>query len=96
MLVSGFIDGNLIYILAFPFGCLEFANHLKTKVDKFFGGRHQAGRYLRSAEFSFRHYKNCRELRIVYLNEELMRRYRDNMASNFVDFLKNLTEEKIK
>ncbi|MEO0191245.1 MAG: hypothetical protein ABIM46_00520 [candidate division WOR-3 bacterium] len=37
MLVSGFIDGNLIHVLGFPFGCSDFAEHLKAKLDKFFG-----------------------------------------------------------
>lgn len=92
MLVSGFIDGNLIYILAFPFKCPEFAGCLKAKLDKFFGGKHQPGRYLRSAEFSFRHYENCRDLKIVYLNEGLAEKYRDNIAGNFLGFLKKLTE----
>lgn len=92
MLVSGFIDGNLIYILAFPFKCPEFTGHLKAKLDKFFGGKHQPGRYLRSAEFSFRHYENCRDLKIIYLNERFAEKYRDNMAGNFLDFLKKFTE----
>ncbi len=92
MLISGFIDGNLIYVLAFPFKCPEFAGHLKAKLDKFFGGKHQPGRYLRSAEFSFKHYENCRDLNLIYLNEGLVEKYRGNMAGNFLDFLKRLKE----
>ncbi|MEO0210790.1 MAG: hypothetical protein ABIN66_02910 [candidate division WOR-3 bacterium] len=95
MLVSGFIDGNLIHVLGFPFGCSDFAEHLKAKLDKFFGGEHQPGKYLRSAEFSFRHYKNCKDLRVIYFNEELIDKYKDNISGDFLNFLIEKTRRQL-
>lgn len=64
MLVSGFVDGRLVYILEFPFSCLE--EEIRRQLERFFKTARQAGQYLRSASFSFKHYKTSPDLRVVY------------------------------
>lgn len=64
MLVSGFVDGRLVYIIQFPFSCLE--EEIRRQLKKFFKTRRRPGQYLRSASFSFRHYKDSPDLRVVY------------------------------
>lgn len=56
MLVSGFVDGQLIYILEFPFNDPLFLNKLETQLQKKFPNGDKPSSYLRSANFSFKDY----------------------------------------
>lgn len=69
MLVSGFVDGRLVYILEFPFSALE--GEIRRQLDRFFTVARRPGQYLRSASFSFTHYKTSPGLRAVYVASEL-------------------------
>lgn len=64
MLVSGFVDGRLLYILKFPFSYLE--GEIRRQLDRFFQIPRRPGQYLRSASFSFKHYKESPDLRVIY------------------------------
>ena len=87
MLTSGFIDGELIYILEFPFVCSSFTKHLKKQLDKRFPRGDKLGEFLRSANFIFEHYKNCKEFKIVYLDKDKLLKNKDNFTKNFYNFL---------
>jgi len=69
MLVSGFVDGHLVYILEFPFSDLERA--LRRQLDRFFRGESRPGLYLRSASFSFVHYLESYNLKRIYTTPNL-------------------------
>ena len=69
MLVSGFVDGHLVYILEFPFFAIE--KRIREQLDRFFTRRRRKGEYLRSANFTFKDYKGCPNLRIVYKHPEI-------------------------
>ena len=87
MLISGFVDGRLIYILEFPFSYSEFVNRLGRQLQRHFArGRRAPGQFLRSAQFSFRHYKNCPELKIIYKDPQLSD-YREFLTVNIFGFL---------
>jgi hypothetical protein len=64
MLVSGFVDGHLVYILEFPFSSLEEV--IRHQLSRSIKGQRRPGQYLRSASFSFTHYKDSPELKSVY------------------------------
>lgn len=90
MIISGFINGELIYILEFPFICLCFVKRLKKQLDKRFPNGDKMGEFLRSANFIFEHYKNCKKLKIVYLNKNKLSKNKNNFTKNFYNFLMNL------
>ena len=70
ILVSGFVEGKLIYIFEFPFDCIK--KRLEEQLEeKFPLGRRQKGEYLRSAEFSFKHYKDCKDLKVVFCTNKV-------------------------
>ena len=70
MVVSGFIDGELMYIFDFPFNCI--APELKRQLEhRFPSGTRLAGEYLRSAGFSFTHYRRCTGLKRVYVGPKI-------------------------
>lgn len=87
MLVSGFVDGKLIYILSFPFSCLK--EKLYSQLEKQFpNGERPTGTYLRSANFNFNDYKNCSSLIKVYISDDI-RSYKKAMTSTFYNWIKN-------
>lgn len=45
---------------------------------------------LRDARFDFRNYKNCKNIKIIYLNKESLIKHKKNFTKNFYDFLLNL------
>lgn len=68
MLVSGFVDGRLIYILEFPFSDPSFLRKLKEQLlRRFPNGKDIPTEYLRSASFYYRDFIECKNLKIVYL-----------------------------
>jgi hypothetical protein len=87
MLTSGFIDGELIYILEFPFNSTRFTERLKEQLKKRFPKGDLPGEFLRSANFTFEHYKKCKGLKIIYLKKKKLERHRKNFNKNFYNFL---------
>ena len=74
MLISGFIDGKLIYIIEFPFKNNDFCNRLKIQLEKKFPNKiRKEGDYLRSCSFSFKDYIYSNDFKIKFLlqKEEL-------------------------
>jgi hypothetical protein len=67
VLVSGFVDARLIYVLEFPFSYPEFVQRLQEQLERHFArGKRVPGQYLRGANFSFNNYKNCPQLKVIY------------------------------
>lgn len=87
MLVSGFTDARLIYILEFPFSYSQFVQRLNEQLERHFArGERAPGQFLRSAQFSFKHYKNCPQLRVVYKDSQIAncRRFLTSELFNFL------------
>jgi hypothetical protein len=58
MLISGFVDGKLIYIIEFPFMSSDFVKNLEIKIQKWQrklkGSKSIKGQFLRSADFDYK------------------------------------------
>lgn len=68
MLVSGFVDGKLIYILGFPFTTPSFLQKIRTQLEKQFSNEgHVKGRFLRSANFDHRDYIASPKIEVIFL-----------------------------
>ncbi len=67
MLVSGFVDGKLIYIIEFPFGCSTFTDRLNQQLQKRFPHGDISGQFLRSANFDYRYYINCKGMKVLFV-----------------------------
>ena len=87
MLISGFVDGELIYVLEFPFNCLPFVKRLKIQLKKRFPNGDKSGEFLRSANFTFEHYKNCKELKVVYLENKKLEKNKKQLTQKYYKFL---------
>jgi hypothetical protein len=94
ILVSGFVDGRLIYIIEFPFNSHDFVNNLEIKLrkweDKLKGSNSTKGQFLRSLDFDYKDYINSSHLQIKYLlpKSELLK-YKDYIVDEFYKFLKD-------
>lgn len=87
MLISGFVDAHLIYILEFSFSHPEFVERLRKQLERQFArGQRAPGQFLRSAQFSFIHYKNCPQLRVIYKSPQLAD-FRQFLTSALFNFL---------
>lgn len=89
MLVSGFVDGKIIFIIEFPFCSEHFTERLSNQLTKKFPDGDIEGYYLRSASFSFKDYKDDSYSIIyiaknicdyeTYVEKELFNILKDNM-----------------
>jgi len=87
MLVSGFVDARLIYVLEFPFIYPEFIIRLQEQLERHFArGERVPGQYLRGAQFSFKNYKDCPQLRIIYKDPQVTK-YKKYVTGALFDFL---------
>ena len=92
MLASGFVDGKLIYIIEFPFTFPDFVNNLTVKIQKWQkklkGSKNTKGQFLRSADFDYKDFIKCRNLKIIYLlNKDELAKYETYISKDFYKFL---------
>ena len=89
MLISGFVDGKLLYILEFPFNTKKFIARLKMQlVRNFPDGKDHSGHYLRSASFDYKDYINSGEIKGIYILSKLeLKNYKDFIAKEFYEKL---------
>jgi len=92
MLVSGFVDGKLIYIIEFPFAFQDFVNNLNKKIqkwqEKLKGSKSIKGQFLRSADFDYKDFIECPNLEIIYLlSKDELAKYETCISKDFYKFL---------
>lgn len=81
LLSSGFLDGELIYILEFPF--LAISKKLNKQLPK----KRKIGEYKRMANFNFSDYINNKFLKVIYLNADSLHKYEKYFNKKFFVFL---------
>lgn len=90
MLVSGFLDGELVHVLKFPFNCPQFVERLQTRIDRWLQGRQRRpGEFLRSLEFDWRHFNNC-NVRPHFLNQTIIDNEINRFDGSFRTWLREL------
>ena len=93
LLISGFIDGRLIYIFEFPFNSHDFTLNLKSKLQRKFPSGDIKNSYLRSADFDYKNFINEKSIKINFLisKSELLT-YKSYINSKFFQWI--LTQTK--
>ena len=87
ILVGGFVDGELLYILSFPFKCKSFIASISRQLKTRFPKGDAVNQYLRGAHFAFKDYRSCGDLKIVFLNKEGMRENKNNIGRDLFAYL---------
>jgi hypothetical protein len=85
--VSGFVDGNLIYVIKVPYQSM--ANFFKRKLDKHLPNGDEPTKYVRSASFSFTNFKDCDGIEIEFVRENI-NDYVQFINKNLYTYLKML------
>jgi hypothetical protein len=96
MLISGFVDGELIYILEFPFNYSPFVEKLKIQLKRRFPNGDRPGEFLRSANFTFEDYKNCKKLKIIYLKKDKLEKHKKQLTKKYYLFLSKKIKDETK
>ncbi len=81
LLSSGFIDGELQYILEFPFKVVY--ERLKIQLPE----KRIIGTYKRMASFNFSHYSDYPHIKIIYLNKNAIAKSQRYFNKSFYRFL---------
>jgi len=71
MVVSGFFDGKLKFIVEFDFTSPIFLNHITEKVTKALPDGDIPGKYCRSAGFGWNQWKDSDNLKLNYLSNNI-------------------------
>ena len=88
MLSAGFIDGKLIYIIAFPFNSKQFITELDRQLVKQYPNGDEKGKFLRSASFGLKDYSAVKGLSVkMYVTKEQLHEHKKNIAKPLFDFL---------
>lgn len=97
MLISGFIDGKLVYIIEFPFNFKDLRENLERQIqkwqEKLKGSKSTKGQFLRSATFDYRSFIRCPDLKIVYfLTKDKLTKYESYISNGFYKLLEEKTK----
>ncbi len=87
VLVAGFVDGNLLYVIEVPMESLQHA--LRRQLDQKFREGRPAGVFLRGARFSFRDYKDDARVRCLFLHPR-WHDYQEYLTGPFRSYLESL------
>jgi len=95
MIVSGFVDGRIVYIIEFPYSFKPFSQSLidysfdrfegKTKEDVKNGNSRQ-GKSGRVFGFTYRDYMDCPDLKIRFISQDISI-YESHLSKPFFKFL---------
>jgi hypothetical protein len=89
MLISGFVDGKLIYIFEFPFVTKTFTEHLAKQLEKKFpNGVRKENDFLRSANFDYSNFINSKNCKLIYALEKAeLEKYKNYLNAKFYEIL---------
>lgn len=59
MIMGGFVDGRLLYVLRFPFNTPKFTARLESQLERHLPDGDVPGHYVRGASFTFKHYEGA-------------------------------------
>lgn len=94
MLAGGFIDGKLIYIFEFPFKTKPFTDRLSEQLKRHFPNGYESGRFLRSASFGFKQYKDYARLKVkVFVTKKELNDRKKFITKQLFDFLYSQTSK---
>ena len=93
MLVAGFVDARLVYIFHFNFNEAGFVARLTEQVARRLPDGDASGQYLRSASFTFQHYKNADSLEtFCFVSRNELQALRQHITGEVYNHLRRLAQ----
>lgn len=87
MVVSGFFNGKLKFIVEFDFTSETFLKHITEKVSKSLPDGDLKGKYCRSASFGWNQWKDADNLKLIYLSDNVNNKI---FSGPFLKFIQSL------
>jgi len=87
MVVSGFHNGKLKFIVEFDFISENFIKHIKSRVSKSLPNGDESSKYCRSAGFGWNQWKDADNLKLLYLSDNIDHKM---ITGPFLKFIKSL------
>jgi hypothetical protein len=87
MVVSGFYNGKIKFIVQFDFTSPIFLNHIKDKVCKALPEGDKVSKYCRSASFGWNQWKGSNNLKLMYISPNI---HNTMISGPLLKFLHNL------
>ncbi len=81
---GGFVNGTLVYQLEITYGSL--VPHFQKQLDKFFMGKHEKNKYLRSMYFSYKQVQEFSDPKVLFITDNLSD-YRKHMSKAMYEYL---------
>jgi hypothetical protein len=88
LLVSGFADGNLLYVYKVPHNYPEFMNHIENRTLKLIN---EGVRVLPS--FSYKNYEYCQDIELTWIRDDI-ENYYEYMSGPFYNWLISLKRKR--
>lgn len=88
MIVSGFVDGKLIFVLSFNYNSPDFIIEIERQLNKHLPEGDMINRYVRSVKFSYKHFINSDSCVIEYLSSEVLK-FENKFTKPFFNFIFN-------
>jgi hypothetical protein len=68
MVVSGFLDGKLMFLLSFKYKSNDFINKIEDQLTKQLPNGDEINRYVRNVKFSYIHFKDSETFKIEFIS----------------------------
>ena len=68
MIVSGFLDGKLLFLVSFQYDSVDFVNEIERQLTKHLPNGDELNRYVRTVKFSYLHFKNSDSFKLEYIS----------------------------
>jgi|APGre2960657404_1045060.scaffolds.fasta_scaffold10626_2 hypothetical protein len=87
MVVSGFLDGKLMFLVTFNYNSLPFIQEINRQLQKQLPKGDELNRYVRSVKFSYKHFKDSDTFKIEFLSP-IINEYEFKFTKPFFKILK--------
>lgn len=93
MVVSGFLDGKLIFLVSFQYNSTDFVKEIVRQLTKHLPNGDEHNRYVRSLKFSYLHFKNSDTFNVEYISPTI-NEYENKFTKPFFITLKEYGNKK--
>ena len=93
MIVSGFFEGKLIFVLSFNYSSLSFVKEVERQLSNRLPNGDEVNQYVRSIKFSYLHYKDSPSFKIEFLSPSF-NTYESKFTKPFFNVITNYESDK--
>ena len=93
MVVSGFIDGKLMFLISFKYNSIPFINEIERQLEKHLPNGDEQNRYVRTLKFNYLHFKDSETFKIEFISP-IINQYKNKFTKPFFKLLEEYGDKK--